>query len=168
MAVQAPDEISAELSRIEETATYSAQTQLEQAKIWRSIYLWLGVPAAVLAAVTGGSLLADLVSAEVAGASILVSASLGAVLTSLNAAERGQQCEVVGNEYVALQSAARVARDVDLPVQPFDEARVTLGELMDRRDEINRSAPTPSRWAWKRAKRNVESGGQTFAVDKDR
>jgi len=73
------------------------------------------VPAALLAAITGGSLLADEISPVLAGILALVAAGLAGVLATVKAAERGEVCQRVGNEYLALQRDARIARNVDLP-----------------------------------------------------
>lgn len=43
--------IAAEADRLHESVLWSAQIQFEQMKLWRSLNLILGVPAAVLAAV---------------------------------------------------------------------------------------------------------------------
>jgi len=51
--------IEDELLRIEEGATYSSQSQFEQAKLWRGTNLVLGVPAAALAGVAGATALAS-------------------------------------------------------------------------------------------------------------
>jgi hypothetical protein len=85
-----------ELERIEEGAEYSSNSQFEQAKLWRGTNLVLGVPAAVLAAVAGGTALASTAGRVVAGVLALCAAGLGAVMTTLNAARRAEQAHVAG------------------------------------------------------------------------
>jgi hypothetical protein len=46
-----------------------------------------------------------------------------------------------------------------------EEARAALGELIARQQEVNKSAPIPSKRAYKRARRNIEGGGQTYEAD---
>ncbi|MFE2375281.1 hypothetical protein [Streptomyces sp. NPDC059398] len=40
-----------------------------------------------------------------------------------------------------------------------------LAEITARRDEQNKTAEPPNRRAYKKARRNIDSGGQTYAVD---
>lgn len=162
-------EISKELSRIEESAMHSAQNQFEQTKIWRVLQIWIALPATALAAIlavgTGGSLLAEVVSKEFAGAMVLVAAGLGSIAAWLKAADKADACEISGNEYLAIQNAARVAQKVDIPEQTFAEARDRLKELSEQRDAANRQAPLPSRLARRRANKNIESGSQQYRAD---
>jgi hypothetical protein len=70
---------------------WSAQGQLELAKLWRSVNLFVGVPAAFLAAVAGVTALASTTNRIVAGIVALVAAGLGAVAATLDASKRGRQ-----------------------------------------------------------------------------
>jgi hypothetical protein len=165
--VEETQPIRNELSRIEESATFSAQAQFEQAKYWRAVNLILGVPAAVLAAVAGATALASTTGRVPAGVIALVAAGLSAITTTLNAAQRTEQGQAAGNLYLALQSDARIAREADLPRQSFDEARAALADLRIRQDEINQSSALPARYAYGRAKKNIERGRQRYAIDRD-
>ncbi len=164
--VEETQPIGEELHRIEEAAMFAAQAQFEQAKYWRAVNLALGVPAAVLAAVAGGTALASTAGRVAAGIIALVAAGLTAITTTLNAAQRTEQAQAAGNLYLALQSDARIARETDLPRQSFDEGRAALSDLRVRQDEINQSSALPARYAYWRAKKNVERGGQQYEIDK--
>src|SRR6266511_2461054 len=131
-----------EAKRVEESAKWSGQGQFEQAKIWRGSNYALGVPATALAA-----------------------AAFGAVMTSLNLARRIEQAQTAANAYLALQQDARVFYEIDVHAMGYEEARAALGELIARQQEVNKSAPIPSKRAYKRARRNIEGGGQTYEVD---
>jgi membrane protein YdbS with pleckstrin-like domain len=157
--------ISAELARLEESTLYSAQNQFEQAKQWRGINLVLGVPASVLAAVAGATALASAANRFWAGVLALAAAAFGAVLTTLNASHRTNQAASAANAYLEIQTAARQARLIDLPVTELDDSRAQLAELTARRDEQNKTAEPPNRLARRRAQRNIAGGGQTYAVD---
>jgi hypothetical protein len=87
-------------------------------------------------------------------------------MTTINAARRTAQSHVAANAYLSLEADARVAREVDLPQQDFEQARAALGELLARRDEINKSADIPSFYAYWRGRRNIEKGRLTPEVDK--
>lgn len=167
VVAQETQPIRDELNRIEESATFSAQAQFEQAKYWRAVNLTLGVPAALLAAIAGATALASTTGRVVAGIIALAAAGLSAIATTLNAAQRTEQGQAAGNLYLALQSDARIARETDLPHQSFEEARAALSELRVRQDEINQSSALPAQYAYRRAKKNIERGGQRYEVDDD-
>lgn len=158
-------EIAKELSRIEENAIYSAQTQFSSAKFWRGLNLALGIPAAALAAVAGTTVLVETVSPAVTAAIALTAAAMTAVLTTLNAAQRAEQSRAVANSYLALQAEARVARTVDLPVGDDIEARNRLDQLLVRRRMVNEAAPLPSLLAYLLGRRNITKGRPQHEVD---
>jgi hypothetical protein len=157
--------IEDELKRLEESAMYSAQMQFELTKQWRGVNLSLGLPAAVLAAVSGATALVSTTGRIPAGILALASAGFGAILTTVNASHRMNQAAAAANAYLEIQTAARQAREVDLPDWPLDDARNALAELTARRDEQNKTAEPPNKRAYKRAQANLDSGGQTYAVD---
>lgn len=161
------NQLDTELQRLEESAMYSAQIQFESAKQWRSVNLVLGLPASVLAALAGATALASTTGRIVAGVLALAAAGFGAILTTVNASHRTNQASAAANAYLEIQGAARQARTIDLPYQQVDEARAVLAEITARRDEQNRTAEVPSRRAYRKAKKNIEAGGQSYAVDRD-
>ncbi len=160
-------EISKELERIEESAKYSSQCQFEQAKFWRGVNLAIGAPASALAALAGATALANTGGRVAAGVIALAAAGLGAIATSLNAAQRVEQAQAAGNLYLALQSDARVARLVDLDSATHDKARTALADLRQRQDDVNQGSALPSFYAYHRAKRNINKSRQKYAVDDD-
>jgi hypothetical protein len=160
------DEIRKEVSRIEESARYSSQSQLEQAKLWRAVNLLLGLPAAVLAAIAAGTGLASAAGRVPAAILALIAAGFGAALTTLNASRRMNQAQSSGNAYLALETAARQLGRIDLSGMTEDEARAALGELTSRRDELNQTADIPGFYAYWRGKKNIEKGRQAYEVDK--
>ena len=161
-------EIRDELSRLEESATYSSQAQFEQAKHWRKVNYWLGIPATALAAAAGGTALATTTNHYVAGVMALLSAGLGAVLTTVNASHHMNQATSAANAYLEIETAARQFRQIDLPVVAIDDARQQLAELTARRDEQNKTAEPPGPRAIGKARANIKSGGQTYAVDAEK
>lgn len=73
--------IRQELSRLEESAMWSAQGQLEQARRWRILNFLLGIPGTALAAVAGTAALLTATGRAWAGALALAAAVFSAVLT---------------------------------------------------------------------------------------
>lgn len=167
--------IGVEALRIHEAAQYSAQAQFEQAKIWRGINLWLGAPAAVLAALGGSAILGSEAWAlwgvpgpTIGGILALAAASLAAILTTVNASRRQSQSQASGNAFLQLQTAARQFATIDIKRLEYDEARAVLESLTNSRDELNKTADAPGRIAYLKAKSVIEKqGGQTYAVDSE-
>lgn len=158
--------IESELLRIEEAAMYSAQSQFSSGKFWRGLNLALGVPAAAAAAIAGAAGLVDAANVTTAAYIALFAAALTAVMTTLNAAQRAEQSQSSANGYLALQGDARVLRTVDLPGLDDDaEARQRLSELVERRNQINTTAPVPAFLAYRLGKRNIDKGRQKYEVD---
>jgi hypothetical protein len=157
--------IETELHRLEESAMYSAQIQFEAAKQWRGLNLTLGIPASVLAAISGATALTVTTGRIVAGVLALVSAGFGAILTTINSAHRMNQAAAAANAYLEVQTAARQARLVDLAYQSIGEARATLAELTARRDEQNKTVEPPNRRAYRKGSKNISAGGQTYEID---
>ncbi len=168
MAEQSNEDVTAlsrEISKIEESATYSAQGQFEQGKRWRTVNLLLGAPAAILAAISGATALGDAMSSTWVGVLALISAALGATHTTLNASHRQETAQTAANLYLEIQTAARQLRELDLAHLDYPAARAVLADLTTRRDEVNRTADPISRFAYRRAQKNINSGGQDYAVD---
>lgn len=144
---------------------WSAQSQFEQAKQWRGVNLFLGVPASALAAVSGATALASAAGRFAAGLLALAAAALGALLTTTNAAHRTNRASAAANAYLEIQTAARQVRLIDLPNASIEEARAILAELTARRDEQNKTAEPPNRFAYRKAKKNLAQGGQDYTTD---
>lgn len=158
--------IAAEADRIHESALWSAQGQFEQAKFWRLINLMFGVPAAVLAAISGGTALSGHLGPW-AGVLALLSAACSAIMTTVNASRRMTHAQASGNAYLQLQTAARQFVAVDLPGMAYEDARETLRNLTNTRDELNKTADPPGRLAYRRSAKNISSGGQSYTVDEE-
>ncbi len=76
------------------------------------------------------------------------------------------QASSAANAYLEIQTAARQAREVDLPYLSIDDARRILAEITARRDEQNKTADPPSKRSHRKAQSNIKGGGQMYAVDK--
>lgn len=163
---EAVNGIVAELLRLEESSRYSAQAQFAQAKIWRATNLWLGAPAAVMAAIAGGTGLATAAGRMPVAILALVAAGLGAIMTTLNAARRAELAHTMANAYLALENDARIVRTIDAHQDSPQDLRGKLAEFSTRRTEINQAAEIPFRVAYWSAKRNIGSGATVFEVDK--
>ncbi|MFG2235103.1 SLATT domain-containing protein [Streptomyces sp. NPDC048723] len=156
--------IAQEADRIHESALWSAQGQFEQAKLWRLINLMLGVPAATLAAISGGTALGGDLGIW-PGVLALISAALSATLTTVNASRRMTQAQASANAYLQLQTAARQFLTIDLADTNREDARDALRNLTNTRDELNKTSDPPGRLAYKKSSKNISGGGQSYTAD---
>lgn len=67
-------------------------------------------------------------------------------------------------DFKALQDRFRRAANITA-LSDVDTAEQTLAELMDRMDVARSSSITPPEWAFEEARRKIEGGDYTFAVD---
>ncbi|MFE5093669.1 SLATT domain-containing protein [Streptomyces sp. NPDC056638] len=156
--------IALEADRLHESALWSAQGQFEQAKLWRLINLLMGVPAAALAAISGGTALGGDLGVW-PGVLALISAALTATLTTVNASRRMTQAQSSANAYLQLQSATRQFLAIDLADLSRDDARETLRNLTNTRDELNKTSDPPGRLAYRKSSKNINGGSQLYTVD---
>ncbi|HEX8182607.1 MAG TPA: SLATT domain-containing protein [Candidatus Saccharimonadales bacterium] len=165
MPTNTKQEMKKEAKRVEESAKYSAQTQFEYSKTWRSVDRWISAIAALIAAISGAGGLADVIPGKWAGLITLISAGLSAIAVSLGAPKTKTLAHASANAYLALQQDARAFINIDLDLLPTDEAREVLAKLIARHQELNNTAEIPSSRAWKKGKNNVEAGDQKYEVD---
>jgi uncharacterized protein YhaN len=155
-----------EAEKIHEAAELSSETQFEYAKRWRTVDRWVGSAAAALAAVAGVGGLSKVLSVAWAGGIAVASALVGAISASIAARRTTEKAAVSANSYRALQQDTRMFLKIDLDSMALDEARDHLQKLVDRSQQLNREAEIPSDPAWQRAKKQIESGSQTYETDK--
>lgn len=162
------DYIRAEVSRVHESAMFSAQTQFEYSKTWRSVDRWLGGAAALLAAISAAGGLSGVFSATWAGLIALVAAGSGAVAAALGAPKTKDRAAASASAYLALQQDARILLRIDLDDMTVEDVRQDLSSLVARLQELNASSEVPSGRAWTRAKKIIDEGGQTYAADTEK
>lgn len=157
-------EITAECQRIEEDAEYSAKSHFDAAARWRRVHLWVGLPAAILAAIAGVSAFRDY--ADAAGAISIIVAALASVSTFLNPGDKASTHHATGNSYLALRNQARVFRTIELVTIDSNERAVArLLDFTTRRDDLNANSPQPPRSAFERARKGIEEGEAKYKVD---
>jgi hypothetical protein len=147
--------VAAEFCRIEEICSRAARAQWETVTIWRFINLGLGSTAVIAAGVAGSVVLAGDRFPVMAGTLALVAAMLTTIISMVGPARKENQAVEAAKAYQSAETAARQARQVDLPGHTFAQARQGLCDLTERWHAANRTATPVPRWAQRRAGRGA-------------
>ena len=158
--------LSAEARRIEEDTEHSAKGHFNAAERWGWYHLAIGLPAAVLAAIAGGTAFADL--PQLAGSLAILSTAMTTVLTFLKPSEHAENHKAVAGQYLSLRNQTRLFRELDLEETPDPElAKKRLVELANVRDDLNQASPGISRKDYEKARADIEQGYSQYRVDKE-
>lgn len=159
------EEIIKEAKRIEESTRYSAKGHFAAAQFWTNFHLWIGIPAAILAAISAASALAY--SNIVAGILSIIVAGLSAVTTFLNPNEKASVHLNSGNNYDALQNKVRIFWTIDCWRENSEQVLTEkLKDLSEEKNKLNRGCPQIPQWAYKKGKMGIEAGETAYQVDK--
>lgn len=145
-----------EAKRLREDSLYSYKAHYNQAEIWERRHLWLGIPAAALAAVAGA--MATTVPTWAVTTLAFSSAALTAALTVVNPSERARASRNAGDSLQAYHERLRRWSENDLPELPQTKGRLDLEAYGDEKSRLNKAAPGIGRVAQLRAKRGIEAG----------
>lgn len=159
------DAIRIEVSRIHESAVYSAQGQFEAAKLWRIVHWSMGALTAAMSTLAAVITFAsDLQVAS--GVLAVLAAVAAAVLTGVRPDKLAERAQGSGNDYTSLRNDARRLRDILAPVDALPELRDALVQLAERASDLDHAADPIPRLAYWLAKCNIERDkGQQFEVD---
>jgi hypothetical protein len=157
--------IGKELARLEESARWSSQNQFEAAKSWQRWNFRLGVPASFFGLFSGGAAITEAFPGWLIGGAALVGAALTGIMTVLAAERRAQRAKTCANTFHDIQDDARRTLLIDLPGMAYEDARAALTALTDRYSETRQAADTPTDKFYRRAAKNLRTGGQRFAID---
>ncbi len=156
-------EMIKEAKRIEEDSEHSAKGQYNAADRWNGYHLLIGIPASVVAALAGVSVVQKAPSWAVACA--VASAALTTVLTFLRPSERSEKHKTYGGQYLALRNAARIFRQIEVVEADVNAAKQRLLSLSRMRDELNQTALAVGRKDYELAKTDIDSGRSQYGVD---
>ena len=163
------DKISAlrrEAERLEEDATYSSKGHFNAEDTWVRRNYWLGVPATVLGAVAGATLIKS--QPEWATAFTLLASLLTGLMTFLKPNERAAMHRAAAGQFLALRNDARLFREIELlQSDRLDELPERLKALSATRNELNLNSPSIPRKAFVAARKGIEEGEASHKVDKE-
>jgi len=157
------EQLKSEALRIEEDATYSSKAHYESARRWGQIYLWLGIPTAIIAGISGVSAFEEY--KLLAGVTAIIAAALASISTFLNPSEKAQTHYTAGFKYTALKNNTRIFREIELSDDANNNLKEDLLKLAAERNSINEISPQIPRWAFEKARKGIEQGESKYAVD---
>lgn len=92
-----------------------------------------------------------------------------AVGTSLNSGQCAHLHQVAAGGYHELRNKSRIFREITMATIADDTLLARgFAEVAALRDELNKTSPQISRWAFLRARDGIEEGETTYAIDKPR
>lgn len=153
-----------EAERVEEDTLHSAKGHFNAGCFWSWIHHSLGIPTAILATWAGIEAFSDNVSLTALLA--FLSAALGATNTFLNPNKKADVHRTAGRELNALKNRARYFREIEIKMLSAEDANKLLRSLCDKRDELNSISPDIPRWAYNKAKKDIDEGRAEYKVDK--
>jgi hypothetical protein len=157
--------IEDELRRIEEDTMHSSKAQYNASDRYSTRHVWLGVPAAGLSALAGAASFSGEYELAAGLISITV-AVLAALQTFMKPAEQAAAYKAAGDQFSALRNDARLMREIKLPITEETQEAVTALEVMvKRRNDLNASSPQVARKDFDKARKGIQSGEATHAVD---
>lgn len=155
-----------EAERLEEDAIYSSKGHFNAEDTWVRRNYWLGVPATVLSAIAGATLIKS--QPEWATAFTLLASLLTGLMTFLKPNERAAMHRAAAGQFLALRNDARFFREIDLlQSDRMGELSERLEELSAARNELNLKSPSIPRRAFVAARKGIEEGEATHEVDKE-
>lgn len=154
-----------EAERLEEDATYSSKSHFNAEDTWVRRNYWLGVPATVLAAVAGATLIKNYPDA--ASVCALVASLLTGLMTFLKPNERATMHRAAAGQFLALRNEARFFREIELQqTERLEQLPERLKALSAIRNELNQKSLSIPRRAFVAARKGIEEGEATHKVDK--
>ncbi len=154
-----------EAERLEEDATYSSKGHFNAEDTWVRRNYWLGVPATVLGAVAGATLIKS--QPEWATAFTLLASLLTGLMTFLKPNERAAMHRAAAGQFLALRNDARLFREIELfQLDRLSELHERLQALSAMRNELNLKSPSIPRRAFVSARKGIEEGESIHKVDK--
>lgn len=155
-----------EAERLEEDAIYSSKGHFNAEDTWVRRNYWLGVPATLLSAIAGATLVKS--QPEWATGFTLLASLLTGLMTFLKPNERAAMHRAAAGQFLALRNNARFFREIELlQADQLDVLSERLKELSTMRNELNLKSPSIPRRAFVAARKGIEEGEAMHKVDKE-
>ncbi len=157
--------LTEEASRIEEDCLYSMKGHFNAGSRWQKVHIGLGLPSTILAGWAGIEAFAN--NLELTALLALLSAALTATITFLSPQKLAENHKSSGREFNVLRNKARRFKSIDVLSTNTSELPQTLNEMADKKDSLNSMSLDIPRWAYNKAKQDIEAGQNIYKVDKE-
>ncbi|GEM_PF-945002 len=155
----APDRTAmlAEARKLAVDVLYSEKGHFAAANAWRKRTYWLGIPASLIGAAAGATILAS-ADPVVSGILALVGAAITALMTFLNPSERAAQHQRAGVSYGQLRRRIRQFAQIDMLGTDHAAVRAKLAELTEEVGSTQGEALAIPAAAYRAALKSIEGG----------
>lgn len=139
---------------------YSEKGQFADARSWRHLSRWFGLPGAILAALAGAQILAEIGGVLLPAATAFASAAVTAAVGFLKPEESATRHHNAGTEYGGLRRRLRHFVQIDCLVVDVStkDLAAKLDGLVAEVNELQRTAPPISNGGFTAAKKLIEAG----------
>jgi len=148
--------LAAEGSQVSCDLLYSEKIHFAAAEELQKVHFALGLVAAAASVAAAATVLAD--ERVVAGVLALVGAVGTALLTFLKPDKRAEDHLAVGRQLGALRVELRQLMKLDLGFVPDQQVRDRMGEISQRKAEIDSTAPGTAERHYRKAKTKIDRG----------
>lgn len=145
-----------ECARVEENSTYSAEAHHIMAKRQDRLYSFTQLVPALASAAMGALVVGQVVPSWV-GIASLFAAGITAIGTVLNPQRSFFQHLSAAKAFTVMKHDARAARDRS-PSLTDEQCDCICESLHDRYNDLVRTAPPTEDWAFKKARKRIQSG----------
>jgi len=153
-----------EAERLEEDSTYSSKGHFNAADTWVRRHYFLGVPATILGAIAGATLIRS--QPELATCLTLLASLLTGLMTFLKPNEQASMHRTAAGQFLALRKDLHFFREVELlDTKKLNEMPGKLKALLSSCNELNQKSPSIPRRAFVAARRGIEDGEATNKID---
>lgn len=158
-------EVTKEAKRLYENCLYTSKSHFVEARFWKNLHLWIGIPSVILAGVAGTLAFTD--NKMIAGIISMIIVVLTSITTFLNLKEQANTHHTAGNNYDSLMTKLRIFWSIDCWGEDSDDVLTSrLRTYSEERDRLNRECPQPFNWCYISAKKGIEAGEAEYFVDK--
>ena len=160
------DALCREARRLEEDTLYSSKGHFNAEDTWVRRNYWLGIPATLLGAIAGATLIKS--QPEWATAFTLLASLLTGLMTFLKPNERAALHRAAAGQFLALRNEARFFREIELLQEDrLSDLPERLKTLSSARNELNLKSPSIPRRAFVAARKGIEEGEADHKIDKE-
>lgn len=163
------ERIRAEALSIRRTALLAAERHYAAESPWYYMVYWLGIPATMLAALSGAAAFANIANGLVAGVISIIVAILTSLMTFLNPNTKGDAHHAAAKGYEALYHSAGIfyrVESLSSAIDPNKQLELMMA-LSTTFNDLNKTSPVMSGWGLRHGGEAVRTGVGEVVRDPD-